>query len=270
MAKILITGNSGYIGSYLSEYLLKHTDHQLHGLDIAPAQVKLSTQYTHDIREPMSKYLPRYDAVIHLAAQVKVGESTSKPWSYYETNLIGTKNVLAFPGHFIFASTGAAANPTSPYAVSKLASEALVAQRSSYTTFRFYNVLGGKPTNTDGLMYNLMDANRKHNQFTIHGSDYNTRDGTAIRDYIHIHQLCEAIRKAITTPANGIEHLSSGNGYTVKEVVEAYQRVNDCKFDIIYSNRRNGDAEQILPPKQSKYLLNPWSIEECLTQKEIK
>jgi UDP-glucose 4-epimerase len=144
--------------------------------------------------------------------------------------------------------------------VSKLASEALVAQRAKYTTFRFYNVLGGSPTNEDGLMYNLL----KHQPLTIHGSDYNTRDGTAIRDYIHIHQLCEAISKAITAPANRIEHLSSGNGYTVKEVVEAYQRVNNCKFEVIYSNRRNGDAEQILPPEQSKYLPNPWSIEQCL------
>jgi UDP-glucose 4-epimerase len=264
LAKILITGNSGYIGSYLSEYLLKNTNHQLHGLDIVPAQVKLATQYIHDIRDPMPMYLPRYDVVIHLAAQVKVGESTSQPWSYYETNLIGTKNALAIPGHFIFASTGAAANPISPYAISKLAAEALIAQRAKYTTFRFYNVLGGKPTNEDGLMYNLMEANRKHQPFTIHGSDYNTRDGTAIRDYIHIHQLCEAISKAITTPANRIEHLSSGNGYTVKEVVEAYQRVNNCKFEVIYSTRRNGDAEIILPPEQSKYLPNPWSIEECL------
>ena len=91
MKKILITGNSGYIGSHLTKLL--ETDYDIHGLDINQPQRNVNLHYAQDIR---SLYGSRfeYDAVIHLAALVNVGESESNPESYYQTNLIGTLNIL--------------------------------------------------------------------------------------------------------------------------------------------------------------------------------
>jgi len=275
MKKVLITGSSGYIGSHLCELLKK--DYEVHGLDIRPPQVEVSKFYQVDINRlfTIPDQLEPYDAVIHLAALVNVGESEKMPIMYYVTNLNGTMNVLnKIPTrNFIFASTGAAQDCESAYGVSKRAAEDVVREYCNrhspkdFTIFRFYNVIGSsvvKPTNPDGLFYKLIEA-KTTGEFTIYGTDYpNTSDGTCVRDYVHVDEICHALRDAIEKSANKTECLGHGVGYTVKEMAEIFQKVNDCDFEIKKGPRRKGDIEYYVLEDVSSFMKNLYAIEDLL------
>lgn len=272
MKKILITGNSGYIGSHLTKML--QDEYEVHGLDIKPPQLMPHTQHNIDIRK-LFVLEDEYDAVIHLAALVNVGESEQIPIQYYITNLNGTMNIVnkLNTKNFIFASTGAADGCGSAYGISKRAAEDVVREyctshrQTPYTIFRFYNVIGSDgfdPTNPDGLMYNLMKA-RETGEFTIFGKDYEqTVDGTCIRDYVHVMEICDALKQAIEKPSNSVECLGHGVGYTVREIVNLFQKVNDCEFDVKYGPRRKGDLPSSVLEDVSPYMRNLYTMEELL------
>ena len=272
MKTILITGNSGYIGSHLTNLL--NQKYNVIGLDLIPNKANVTEQLTCDIRNFPDLDL-EFDAVIHLAALVKVNESVINPIQYYATNLNGTINLLHKiknkTTNFIFASTGSAEYCNNPYGVSKKAAEDCVKQfcndnNVNFTTFRFYNVIGSSgfsPTNPDGLFYNLLQA-KSRGVFTIFGNDYSTKDGTAVRDYVHVDEICKAIEKAINTPANKIENLGHGQGHTVKEIVTLFQKHNNCEFDVKYGARRLGDLERSVLDNPSLYLDNIYGIEELV------
>lgn len=272
MKKILITGSSGYIGSHLCKLL--ETDYEVHGLDIHEPQHPVKKFYQLDINRSLT-IEDEYDAVIHLAALVNVSESERIPIQYYITNLNGTMNVInkIKTKNFIFASTGAAELCESAYGISKRAAEDVVKEYCTkhrptpYTIFRFYNVIGTdgyKPTNPDGLMYNLIKA-IDTNEFTIYGKDYEqSHDGTAIRDYVHVNEICYALKVAIEKPANNVESLGHGVGYTVREIVNKFQEVNEVDFDIKYGPRRQGDAAVSVLEDVSKYMINMYAMDELL------
>lgn len=273
MKKVLITGCSGYIGSHLIKML--SNDYEVHGLDINPPQADgLREFYQVDIRK-LFELPTEFDATIHLAALVNVGESEKIPLSYYITNLNGTMNVInkVKTKNFIFASTGAAQDCESAYGISKRAAEDVVREYytthkpSPYTTFRFYNVIGSDgfgPTNPDGLMYNLMKA-KETGEFTIFGTDYErTNDGTCIRDYVHVNEICDALRSAIEKPSNQIECLGHGVGYSVNDIVNLFQKVNDIDFTVKKGPRRKGDIEVSVLENVSPYMKNLYSLEELL------
>jgi len=136
-----------------------------------------------------------------------------------------------------------------------------------YTIFRFYNVIGSDgfgPTNPDGLMYNLLRA-KDTNEFTIFGNDYDvSNDGTCVRDYVHVNEICDALRTAIEKPSNQIESLGHGVGYTVKEIVDKFQTVNDTTFDVKYGPRRKGDLASSVLADVSSYMRNLYTMEELL------
>jgi len=278
MKKVLITGCSGYIGSHLCKVL--EDEYIIHGLDIVEPQFPLKTFYKIDINKPFQSD-EEYDAVIHLAALVNVGESERIPIMYYITNVNGTMNVLnkINTKNFIFASTGAAELCESAYGISKRAAEDVVREyctqhtTTPYTIFRFYNVIGTdgyQPTNPDGLMYNLIKA-MDTDEFTIYGKDYEqSPDGTAIRDYVHVNEICHALKLAIEQPANSVESLGHGVGYTVREIVNKFQEVNNTFFDIKYGPRRQGDAAVSVLQDVSKYMLNLYSMEELLKVDNLK
>ena len=274
MKKVLITGVSGYIGSHLCKLLAN--DYEVHGLDIVDPQAPLNEFYRCDINRQFA--LPEdieYDAVIHLAALVRVGESEQIPIKYYITNLNGTMNVInrIKAKNFIFSSTGAAQDCNSAYGISKRAAEDVVREyctkhrKQDYTIFRFYNVVGSdgyEPTNPEGLMCKLIEA-KDTGEFTIYGNDYpNTSDGTCVRDYVHVNEICHALREAIEKPANQIECLGHGVGYTVREMAEKFQKVNDCDFDIVTGPRRKGDIEYYVLEDVSPYMKNLYTIEDLL------
>lgn len=273
MKKILVTGNAGYIGGHLVNLLNKKKKYQVWGLDYDAPK---STVYDHlnvDIRTISRIDFVEFDTVIHLAALVNVGQSTTDPISYYRTNVAGTDRILSNLRYknFIFASTGAAVGMASPYGISKRAAEQVVRQyceegKTPYTIFRFYNVIGSdgvSPTNPDGLMLNLMQA-RETGEFNLLGVDYDTPDGTAIRDYVHVNEICQALIKAIEHPANGIEHLGHGQGHSVQEMIDLFKQVNNCEFKVIPCARRAGDLAVSVLDDPSEYLPTLYTLEQLL------
>jgi len=272
MKKILITGNSGYIGSHLTKML--KDEYIIHGMDMNQPQIQPVTHHYNDIRKPID-IAEEYDCVIHLAALVNVGESEQIPIQYYITNLNGTMNVLnkIKTKNFVFASTGAAVGCESAYGISKRAAEDVVREYCTthnpkdYTIFRFYNVIGSDgfaPTNPDGLMYNLLKA-RETNEFTIFGKDYDVSpDGTCIRDYVHVNEICDALKQAIEKPSYKVESLGHGVGYTVREIVSMFQNVNDTDFDVKYGPRRKGDLASSVLEDVSPYMRNLYTMEQLL------
>jgi len=245
--KVVVTGANGYIGQEVVKHLSTKEDIEVLPLDIEEW----------DIRAPLSICNPQVDVVIHLAALVKVSESVARPTAYYYTNVVGTKNVIdAFPkAKILFASTGAAYDPTSPYALSKIAAEQIVQELcSDYTIFRFFNVGGGTPTNPEGL-YAATQRAVDQGSFTIFGDDYDTADGTCVRDYVHVEDLCAALVSAVDQPGSKtIEPIGSGKSYTVKEYVDAFLEVNGALFEVEFGERRPGDNEMSEVPFVSKFM----------------
>lgn len=274
MKKILITGNSGYIGSHLSQILIKDSTLELHGLDKDQPTVMLKKFFDQNITVSTQWNInEEYDCVIHMAAEVAVGRSVFNPILYYQTNTIGTLNVLTNikTKNFIFASTGSAAGMNSPYSISKKAAEEIVDQYCKehnipFTIFRFYNVVGSDgilPTNTDGLMWNLINA-KTTGKFNLFGDDYNTRDGSCVRDYTHVNEICYAIMQAIGDHTNQIENLGHGVGTTVKEMIEMFKSVNCCDFETVICDRRAGDLESSVLPNPSRFMKHLYSMNQLL------
>jgi UDP-glucose 4-epimerase len=273
MKRVLVTGSSGYIGQHLVKLLKK--EFSVDGLDLTIA-TNTELFFNLDIRNSNLNLEQEYDTVVHLAALVNVGDSVHDPISYYNTNINGTVNILKNIKckNFIFASTGAAKQLSNPYGISKRVAEDIVNKycqdnNINYTIFRFYNVIGQdgfEPTNPDGLFFNLIKACRT-GEFNLYGDNYNTKDGSCVRDYVHVMEVCHSITTAITTPANNLENLGHGRGYTVKEIINIFKKVNDCDFNIIVKNKRDGDLETSVLKNVSKYMVKLYSITELLKVK---
>ena len=252
--KILVTGATGYIGSHVCKVLFER-GYQVIGLDINLEQ--------NDITNYVSKLIfadvrgvdldEKFDAIVHLAGVISVEESTKMPTHYYDTNLNGTMNMLSQidkDTHFIFASTAGAFDPQSPYAKSKVAAEDIIKEQAEgYTIFRFFNVAGsdgfnmqqGKSTHLIRIAAECAAGARHH--MNIFGLDYDTPDGTCVRDYIHVIDLANAIANAIQNgPKNTpYECIGSGKGYSVKEVIETMNKVSGTEIDVLAADRRAGD-----------------------------
>ena len=271
--KILITGNAGYIGSHLSNMLLEKGSYEIHGLDKKKSQIPVTKQYYQDIRDSEFYINETYDCVIHLAAEVAVGRSVNNPALYYQTNTIGTLNVLhnIKTNKFIHASTGSAGPMNNPYGISKRAAEQIVEQycrenNTQYTIFRFYNVTGTDgfaPTNPDSLMWNLINA-EKTGVFNLFGNDYNTEDGTAVRDYTHVNEICNAVSQTINQSTNTIENLGHGVGTTVQQMVDLYKNINNCDFKVNICSRRAGDLERSVLDNPSKFMTKMYTMQDLL------
>jgi len=270
MIKVLVTGCNGYIGSHTVKALAE-AGCKVDGIDWrikSPNDVKkyLRNYMIGDANDFTKAY--QYDAVVHLAGYISVEDSVKFPLQYFQNNTMGTHWQLHFNGtngceNFIFASTAAAFNPISPYAQSKLMAESLVKNMATnYTIFRFFNVAGNNGEfRQTGVATHLIriaaeTAAGKRDHMTIYGTDWDTRDGTAIRDYIHVSDLVDAIVKAVEMPANSeYECIGSGEGYSVKEVIETMKKVSGVNFNVVKGDRRNGDsAVTLIPGEKSHYL----------------
>ena len=268
MKKVLVTGGYGYIGSHTIKRLAE-CGYIVDSLDIKPSSNDISPYVRNnmigDIRTDM--YWGNYDAVIHYAALLAVGESVSVPWYYVNTNIIGTKNILrhAPTDNFIFASTAAAFDPaSSPYAQSKLLAESIIKEHAkekntNHTIFRFFNVAGnngsfsqiGKATHIIRIAAEAATGIRPY--MHLFGTDYDTKDGTCIRDYIHVSDLVDAVVKAVDNPKNTeYECIASGNEYSCRDVINAMKNVTGINFTVIEADRRSGDPVTSLLPENEK------------------
>jgi UDP-glucose 4-epimerase len=234
--KILITGVTGYIGSTLAKILFER-GHHIVGLDINWKQNDVM-KYCHRILvKDVTKHIndEDYDVIVHLAGLIQVEESVMRPSKYYGTNLGGTLNMLRQQGepHFIFASTAGAFDSANPYARSKIAAEDIIKEKSNnYTIFRFFNVAGSDGENRQvGRSSHLIRiaaevAAGKRKEMQIYGNDYDTPDGTCVRDYVHVDDIARAHALALhhKIPA-GVYNLGSGVDFTIREFAEKISNI---------------------------------------------
>lgn len=288
--KILVTGGAGYIGSHAGRALVDR-GHEVTTLDNLStgfeefAQGKLIKGDLSD-RNFLDKVFAenKFDAVMHFAASVAVEESVKDPLKYYQNNVINSVNLLeAAVKHgvkkFVFSSTAAvysekaeipiteksAVVPTSPYAETKYTFEKIlkafaISHGVKSIILRYFNASGASLDQTLGLahpepshlipsIFNV--ALGRKDQLTIFGNNYNTQDGTAIRDYVHVLDLARAHVAALDYfekskgAACEIFNVGSGRGYSVMEVINAACEVTGKMIKFEVGPRREGDKEKI-------------------------
>ncbi|MEK3888132.1 UDP-glucose 4-epimerase GalE [Bacillus sp. FSL K6-3431] len=225
----------------------------------------------------------KIDAVMHFAADSLVGVSVQEPLQYYDNNVGGAISLLkAMQKHciknIVFSSTAAAYGepkespitetaetvPTNPYGETKLAIEKLLkwseqAYGINYVVLRYFNVAGAHPNGVIGEDHNpethlipiiLEAALGKRDQISIFGDDYETPDGTCIRDYIHVIDLVGAhilaIEKLRKSGTSAIYNLGNGNGYSVSEVLAAAREVTGKEIPAVIAPRRGGDPARLV------------------------
>ena len=274
--KLFVTGATGYIGAHFVKvaaeagHTIIATDYNLNQNNIANYCAKIIDW---DIRKPISNKIVGIDKTVHIAASTKVPNSVKDPYNYYMTNVIGTKNVIdAAPcDHFVYCSTGSAFEPQSnPYAGSKYAGELVAKQfKPKCSIVRFYNVSGndGMAKYDDEYSHLIRRAaavvNGKFDKLYIHGTDYDTRDGTCVRNYTHIKDIVDSLlRITENEPTNEIDCLGSPDGYSVKEVIDTIANVSRSNFEVVEGPRRPGDVDISTVPTESRYFKQNKSLED--------
>lgn len=279
ISSILVTGGAGYIGSAVCRHLtsarLKVTvldDLRTGRVERLPDDVKF-IQADIACQTTLDSILPEVDAVIHLAAAIDVGNSMSNPISHFINNTAKCINLLeAVLKHgvsrFIFSSTAAvygrpkasplteehATAPTNAYGESKLMIENTLEwlhrqQSLRFASLRYFNAAGGRPPDTaSNLIPVVLEVARGlRPELTIYGNDYPTRDGTAVRDYVHIDDLASAHLLALWALdrfPRQIYNVGTGVGHTVLEVADSVSRVSGRFVPRRFAPRRPGDSPE--------------------------
>ncbi|GIL18220.1 MAG: UDP-glucose 4-epimerase GalE [Oligoflexia bacterium] len=299
---ILITGGAGYIGSHAARQLIDRSysvvvlDNLSTGHRWAiPSSVPF---YQGNISDSslVAKIIREHqvDSVMHFAALTDVGQSVLDPELYEENNYIGSQKLIdtaASMGvrNFIFSSTAAVYGdpselpvsektkpaPINPYGMTKLKTEDYLKKNHynmRYLILRYFNVAGARldgtlgqstPRATHLIKVAAEAACGKRSLIKIFGTDYSTRDGTCIRDYIHVEDLCDAHILALEKLSGGLEsqifNLGYGQGYSVKEVISMMKKVSDVDFKVETAPRRIGDSVEIIANSTRAHQVLGWS-----------
>jgi len=238
----------------------------------------------------------KFEAIIHFAASIVVPESVENPLKYYMNNTVNTTNLIRCAiksgvKHFVFSSTAAVYGepengvvdeesplaPINPYGYSKLMSEQVLKDTAaahdgfSFVALRYFNVAGASmdgrigqrfPNATHLIKVSCEAACAKRKKMYIFGDDYPTKDGSCVRDYIHIEDLASAHLAALDYLGSGgksnIFNCGYGNGYSVKEVVETVKKVSGVNFEVELAPRRAGDPSLLVSNNQKILNTLPW------------
>lgn len=284
--KILIAGGAGYIGSIMTRVALDK-DIQVVVVDSLERGIKeavdsRATLIVGDLRNRdfveniFSRH--KFDAVVHFAGYISMGESVANPYIYFNNNVNTSLNIVESMiknklNNFIFSSTAGVygnsvktsiaedhlKNPTNPYGESKLMVEKILSwygkiYNLNFACLRYFNAsgasldgkLGENHSPESHLIPNAINSILNKTKFTLYGSDYPTSDGTCVRDYIHVIDLIEAhllaLDKLRNTGGNLFYNVGVGKGYSNKEVLDMIVKVSGSEINIESVGRRAGDA----------------------------
>jgi len=292
MAKILVTGGAGYIGSHTTLALLEAGcevvvyDNLSTGRAEAvlpPARLVVGDLADTDRLDALMAE-EGFSAVLHFAGSIVVPESVENPLKYYMNNTNNTTELIrlavknAIP-RFVFSSTAAVygmpdtpavtedspTRPINPYGRTKLMSEWVIQDTAAahpgftYVILRYFNVAGADPEGRIGqctpnathlIKVASQAALGRREALHIFGTDYDTPDGTCIRDYIHVADLAAAhvlaLRHLEAGNLSGVFNCGYGHGYSVREIVESVKRVSGVDFPVVESGRRAGDPPALI------------------------
>ena len=283
--RILVCGGAGYIGSNMVAQLAAQGHEPIvydnlsrgHLASIGDAAFVKGDLADYELLVRTLKEC-RIEAVMHFAALIEAGESVKKPLEFYHNNVSNTRVLLSAMEaigieRFVFSSTAAVygipqeipitencpTKPINPYGETKLSAERMCHCQSKtgklrYAALRYFNACGagegGKlgedhRPETHLIPLTIMAALGEGEEVKIFGTDYETTDGTCIRDYIHVEDLCRAHLLALEKLQDNAEliyNLGNGKGYSVREVIETVKRVSDCDFPVVEVGRREGDS----------------------------
>lgn len=284
---ILVTGGAGYIGSFMVKRLLEKGDNVtiLDSLERGHKEtINNKARFVQGnildnvlLKEILSS--EKYDAIIHFAGYISMGESMEDPYLYFKNNTYGSLNIIDIAiknkiNNIVFSSTaGVYGNPVkipipedhqkipeNPYGESKLMVEKILSWYArtkglSFAALRYFNAAGAALDGSMGeqhepethIIPNIIKAAMDKLPFKLFGNDYKTEDGTCIRDYIHVLDLAEshvlAIEKLIKEPGAYFYNVGTGKGYSNKQVIEMVKKVTGVNFQVEVVQRRPGDAD---------------------------
>ena len=297
MKNILVTGGAGYIGSHIVEELVKKNFLKIFIVDdLSTGHKRLINKKATFIKANINKtqlikkiiLKNKIDTIIHLAAKTIVTESEKKPKLYYKANVLGTSSLLdaaknSSVKNFLFSSTAAVYGskiryvneksktlPDSVYGKSKLQAEDLVKRnfKKNYIILRYFNVVGASPSKKIGLInkYGQLFKNfaveilKNKPKLSVYGKDYNTKDGTCIRDFIHVSDLADihlkVLLKASKDNKSVVLNCGYGKGFSVLEVVNNFKKFSKNKVIVKFEKRRKAEIVESVAnvTKLKKYL----------------
>ena len=302
--KILVVGGAGYIGSHMLKRL-QNTNHEVEVLDNLSTGFETNTLgfpfHKCDLADKDHVYTilqNKYDLVMHFASYINVGESYINPQKYYENNVQNTLNLLSCMIdlkilNFIFSSTAAVygepeslpisedqkINPVNPYGQTKAIVENILkdydkAYGLKFMSLRYFNACGAHPDGTIGERHDpethlipliLQVASGRKDKVKVYGDDYPTKDGTCIRDYIHVMDLAEAHLLALEdlyqNQSSEIYNIGNNQGFSVSEIVNAAKEITQKKINIEISDRRKGDPGQLIADNNKIIKNLKWSAQ---------
>ena len=297
MKNILVTGGAGYIGSHIVEQLVKKSFLNIFIVDdLSTGHKRLISKKANFIKANINKtqlikkiiLKNKIDTIIHLAAKTIVTESEKKPKLYYNVNVLGTRSLLnaaknSSVKNFLFSSTAAVYGskirfvnensrtlPDSVYGKTKLQAENLVKKefKKNYIILRYFNVVGASPSKKIGLInkYGQLFKNfaveilKKEPKLNVYGNDYNTADGTCVRDFIHVSDLADihlkVLFKVSKNDKSTILNCGYGKGFSVLEVVNNFKKFSKNKVLVKFEKRRKAEIIESVANviKLKKYL----------------
>ncbi|MDP3918147.1 MAG: UDP-glucose 4-epimerase GalE [Candidatus Woesebacteria bacterium] len=287
--KVLVTGGAGYIGSFMTRKL-KEDNHEVVILDNlsnghieAVKDFRLEKLDLVDEKQKLDEFFisEKFDAVIHMAGFIQMGESFTNPSKYYHNNVIGFLNLVDVMvknncKKIILSSSAGVygnpiklpveendpKNPLNPYGETKYIMERILddydlAYGLKYVSFRYFNAAGAALDGSIGeahpeeshLIPNIISKALKGEEVEIFGNDYDTSDGTCVRDYIHVLDLVEAHAMGLKVLEEGkisnIYNIGIGKGYSNKEVIKMVEKIGNLKVNVKFGPRRDGDADSL-------------------------
>ncbi|MBI4756206.1 MAG: UDP-glucose 4-epimerase GalE [Betaproteobacteria bacterium] len=301
--KVLVVGGAGYIGAHMVDTLVQagHEVSTLDNFSTGHREAVLGGDIIEgDLadRDGLRKLFSvrRLDAVMHFAASALVGESVANPALYYRNNVSNTLNLLeamveAGVRNFVFSSTAAVfgepeslpideahpKHPINPYGRTKRMVEEMLGDfDAAYglrsVSLRYFNAAGADPAARIGERHDpethliplvLQAASGRRACVRVFGRDYDTRDGTCVRDYIHVLDLCQAHLLALDHLRRGGEstalNLGNGDGYSVQEVIDVARRVSDRPIRVEDADRRAGDPARLVADASAARRVLGWA-----------